>query len=324
MRDPDGSLRRHRAGRPADHAGAPAHVHARHRMDFNRFGRQPRLRRRRSPSARRGTAAAAGRRRRRRVDSPSRLAPLEAQPGRAGCTTSVPTSSVSSSIATGRSLGCAHRSGARPLGMDDPRFSVPAGSLDRFGACFGTRPGSGERWTFDEVDGQWSRPPAFPSGGAGLVSTIDDYLAFPRMLRAGGRHERHSVVPAEVRDRDDDEPGSTAVSRGRGIDLSGDQGFGFCVGVLLRATADGRHAGTYGWSGGLGERLVHGPRRRPDRDRAHKRDVQQPRAQRRRSARRLAPGRDQRTERVEVGEDRRCRRSGGSWVVSMFEAVDVD
>jgi len=27
-----------------------------------------------------------------------------------------------------------------------------------------------------------SRPPAFPDGGAGLVSTVDDYLAFGQML----------------------------------------------------------------------------------------------------------------------------------------------
>ena len=32
----------------------------------------------------------------------------------------------------------------------------------------------------------WSTPPAFPSGGAGLVSTADDYLAFAEMLLRGG------------------------------------------------------------------------------------------------------------------------------------------
>src|SRR6516162_976092 len=36
--------------------------------------------------------------------------------------------------------------------------------------------------------GQWSRPPAFPSGGGGLVSTVDDYLAFGQMMLNRGTH----------------------------------------------------------------------------------------------------------------------------------------
>ena len=34
----------------------------------------------------------------------------------------------------------------------------------------------------DPPDGQWSRPPRFPDGGGGLVSTAGDLLAFGRML----------------------------------------------------------------------------------------------------------------------------------------------
>src|SRR5258708_27426455 len=30
--------------------------------------------------------------------------------------------------------------------------------------------------------GQWSQPPAFPSGAGGLVSTADDYLVFGQMM----------------------------------------------------------------------------------------------------------------------------------------------
>ena len=35
-------------------------------------------------------------------------------------------------------------------------------------------------------EGQWSRPPVFHDGAAGLVSTVDDLLAFARMLLRGG------------------------------------------------------------------------------------------------------------------------------------------
>ena len=122
-------------------------------------------------------------------------------------------SACSSHASTGRSLEEALIDRVLgPLGMDDTRFSVSPRSLDRFGATFGTDPSSGERWTFDEADGQWSRPPAFSSGGGGLVSTIDDYLAFARMLRAGG-----ATTAADRPDRagggDDLEPAHPGAAR---------------------------------------------------------------------------------------------------------------
>ena len=39
---------------------------------------------------------------------------------------------------------------------------------------------------YDGPDGVWSRPQAFADGAAGLVSTVDDLLAFARMLLRGG------------------------------------------------------------------------------------------------------------------------------------------
>ena len=179
--------------------------------------------------------------------------PLEAQPGaRWLYHVGADVLGVLVARATGRSLEDALIAQVLgPLDMRDTRFSVPAGSLDRFGSCFGRDAASGQRWTYDEAEGEWSRPPAFPSGGAGLVSTIDDYLSLARMLRARGRHDGSEVVPAElVAEMTTNQltPQQVAAS---GIDGSGDQGFGFCVGVLLR-DADGRHAGTYGWSGGMG------------------------------------------------------------------------
>ena len=39
---------------------------------------------------------------------------------------------------------------------------------------------------FDPAEGQWSQPPAFPSGADGLVSTLRDFPAFAQMLLAEG------------------------------------------------------------------------------------------------------------------------------------------
>src|SRR5207302_1680185 len=52
-----------------------------------------------------------------------------------------------------------------PLSMKDTAFSVPASKLDRLATSYWTDPQSGELAVYDEAEGgQWSRPPAFPSG----------------------------------------------------------------------------------------------------------------------------------------------------------------
>jgi CubicO group peptidase (beta-lactamase class C family) len=73
-----------------------------------------------------------------------------------------------------------------PLGMVDTGFHVPAGKLDRLPPEYFQDPETGELAVYDEPDGQWSRPPAFPSGAAGLVSTADDFLAFGRCCSMSG------------------------------------------------------------------------------------------------------------------------------------------
>jgi CubicO group peptidase (beta-lactamase class C family) len=70
-----------------------------------------------------------------------------------------------------------------PLGMKDTGFSVPAAKIDRLATSYWNNFQTGALEVFDEArGGQWSRPPAFPSAGGGLVSTIDDYLAFGQMM----------------------------------------------------------------------------------------------------------------------------------------------
>src|SRR6266702_8721784 len=75
-----------------------------------------------------------------------------------------------------------------PLGMKDTGFSVPAGKLDRLATSYWTNFRTGTTEVYDQAKGgQWSQPPAFPSGGGGLVSTIDDYLAFGQMMLSQGK-----------------------------------------------------------------------------------------------------------------------------------------
>src|SRR5512138_1692069 len=73
-----------------------------------------------------------------------------------------------------------------PLGMHDTAFSVPPSKLGRFATSYRTSFQTGAVERYDAPDGQWSRPPAFPSGAGGLVSTVDDFLAFGRTLLGHG------------------------------------------------------------------------------------------------------------------------------------------
>lgn len=103
--------------------------------------------------------------------------------------------------------------------------------------------GEGGLEVWDPPDGQWARPPAFADGGAGLVSSVDDVVAFGRMLLRGGDPVlRPETVGAMTRNQLS-EAQRTRVWPGFNL-LGDDRGWGYCVSVL----DDGR----YTWDGGFG------------------------------------------------------------------------
>lgn len=72
-----------------------------------------------------------------------------------------------------------------PLDMIDTGFSVPEGSRSRFSSLYIPRAGGLAR-ADDMAKSPYLKPPAFLSGGGGLVSTIGDYQKFCSALLAGG------------------------------------------------------------------------------------------------------------------------------------------
>jgi CubicO group peptidase (beta-lactamase class C family) len=137
-----------------------------------------------------------------------------------------------------------------PLGMKDTAFSVPAADLDRLGTLYLTDPATGGLTLFDPPEGQWSTPPAFPSGGAGLVSTADDFLAFADMLLRGGAPlvSRPSV---ETMTTDHLTPEQKAIGGFFPDDFDA-RGWGFGVGIVTRRDHPAAPVGQYGWDGGMG------------------------------------------------------------------------
>lgn len=74
-----------------------------------------------------------------------------------------------------------------PLKMNDTGFYVPADKMNRFSALYSWQE-NGLTRDYNNYLGltDYTAPPAFESGGAGLVSTIEDYSKFARMLANGG------------------------------------------------------------------------------------------------------------------------------------------
>ncbi len=98
--------------------------------------------------------------------------------------------------ASGQSLGSFLRERIfEPLGMKDTGFFVPETKLDRLPTCYGTDFPSPTLVVLDEARGGYaSRQPAFESGGGGLVSTVDDLLAFGQMMLNHGVYGRERIL----------------------------------------------------------------------------------------------------------------------------------
>jgi CubicO group peptidase (beta-lactamase class C family) len=138
-----------------------------------------------------------------------------------------------------------------PLGMVDTGYAVPAGKLDRFTAYY-RHDADGGLELADGRDGQWSSPPAFPLGSGGMVGTVDDWLAFARMLLAGGVGPggRRVLTEESVRLMTTDH--TTPAQREIGGMFLDGQGWGFGGSVDLGPGDPWHVPGRYGWVGGTG------------------------------------------------------------------------
>ena len=131
-----------------------------------------------------------------------------------------------------------------PTGMHDTGFSTE--STDRLASYYVG--GDSGLELVDPPAGQWSRPVPFESGGGGLLSTVDDWHAFGRMLLAGGTHEGCRVLSEES------VSAMTTPHFDGGPDhpfLDG-QAWGFGGSVDIRQLEAWNVPGRYGWVGATG------------------------------------------------------------------------
>ena len=142
-----------------------------------------------------------------------------------------------------------------PLGMKDTAFSVPAEKISRLATSYWSNFQTGAFEVYDPAEnGQWSRPPAFPSGAGGLVSTADDYLAFSQMMLDKGKLGSVRILSrpsVELMTTDQLTPDQKATS-GLTEGSFESHGWGFGVSIATRRTELAGSVGMYGWDGGLG------------------------------------------------------------------------
>jgi CubicO group peptidase (beta-lactamase class C family) len=149
----------------------------------------------------------------------------------------------------------------RPLGMEHTGFSLPPAEASRLPGLYATNPQTGrlELQPGSPPD-EWTRPPAFPSGAAGLASTIDDYGAFSTLLRHRGEHRGHRLLSARSVDLlTTNHLTPRQLAEAGTFPLNG-RGWGY--GMAVSVTGDDISApGRYGWDGGYGGVWFNDPHR---------------------------------------------------------------
>ena len=147
-----------------------------------------------------------------------------------------------------------------PLGMRDTGFSVSPAQMSRFTTAYHPDPDTGALHVNDAPpDSFWSRPPVFADVSGWLVSTLDDYWSFVRMLLAEGVHGDRRILSASAVQRMTTDHLNAAQRAGNAIFLGDDGGWGYG----MRAPASGSPPavpGGFGWDGGSGTTWRSDPR----------------------------------------------------------------
>jgi CubicO group peptidase (beta-lactamase class C family) len=132
-----------------------------------------------------------------------------------------------------------------PLGMKDSGFMVPAAKIGRLATNYTITP-QGLVPLDPPPRSIYAAMPAFPYGGAGLVSSARDYARFMAMLLGEGQIGNSRLMKTETARL------MMSCLLEPGVMAMGDSGYGAGGRVVLAAKPAGEAAGTYGWSGAAG------------------------------------------------------------------------
>jgi CubicO group peptidase (beta-lactamase class C family) len=148
-----------------------------------------------------------------------------------------------------------------PLAMKDTGFWLPAERAGRLPSCYMTnfQTGKLELQTLSPPS-EWTEPPAFPAGSAGLLSTVDDYLAFSRLLLDKGVHRGARLLSEQSVELMTTNHLTPEQIAGAGPVLGG-RGWGYGMAVATAPDEVSPVPGRYGWEGGYGTSWFNDPSR---------------------------------------------------------------
>ena len=148
-----------------------------------------------------------------------------------------------------------------PLRMKETGFSLPTDVTRRLPSHYMTNPQTGkmELQTLS-APSEWTKPPTFPSGAAGLLSTVDDYLRFARLLLTKGAYGDGRLLSEEsVRLMTTNHLTPDQIAGGGPV--LGGRGWGFGMAVAIAPDDVSPVPGRYGWEGGYGTAWFNDPNR---------------------------------------------------------------
>jgi CubicO group peptidase (beta-lactamase class C family) len=148
-----------------------------------------------------------------------------------------------------------------PLGMRDSGFSVPADKIERFAASYEADAEHGALKLYDPAEGgQWNSPPLFESGAGGLVSTVDDELAFCQMMLGKGKYGKERILARPTVEAMTSDQLTPEQRVGAEMFFRENSSWGLGMAVCIRRTDGISTPGRFGWDGGLGTSAYSDPR----------------------------------------------------------------
>lgn len=137
-----------------------------------------------------------------------------------------------------------------PLGMKDTHFFLPESKLNRLATVYSTKPDNTGITRTPDTDGMVGQgayvkgPRKSFSGGAGLLSTAEDYMRFLTMIHGGGKFGSKRILSRKsIELMIVDHLGAKATTPGAGFGL----GFSVVENLGLRGAVGSE--GEYGWGG---------------------------------------------------------------------------
>ncbi len=156
---------------------------------------------------------------------------------------------------TGKSLGTFLRERIfEPLGMKDTAFNVPASQFYRMPTSYSFNHATNKLEVYDPAgrDSSWALPPPFESGAGGLVSTVDDYFAFLRMMLNKGRLGPKQILSRANVEMMTSDQLTPQQREGAEFFFGTHSSWGLGLGVCIHRGEVYQTPGRFGWDGGTG------------------------------------------------------------------------